>query len=125
MRRGTALGQVRGLGSAKEGAHHWWVQRLTAVSNLLLFAWFLTSIFTLPTLDHFTMIEWLRNPFVAVPMVLLSLSVFYHLRLGMQVMIEDYTQGGTRIALLLLTTAFAFGGAALSIFSVLTIAFGA
>ena len=57
IRRGTALGQVRGLGSAKEGAHHWWVQRLTAVSNLLLFAWFLTSIFTLPTLDHFTMIE--------------------------------------------------------------------
>ena len=46
VKRGTPLGQVRGLGSAKEGAHHWWMQRLTAVGNLLLFTWFLASILT-------------------------------------------------------------------------------
>ncbi|EMD84598.1 succinate dehydrogenase, hydrophobic membrane anchor protein [Pacificimonas flava] len=125
VKRGTPLGQVRGLGSAKEGAHHWWMQRLTAVGNLLLFTWFLASILTLPVLDHFTMIEWLRQPFVAVPMVLLTLNVFWHLRLGMQVMIEDYAAGGTRVTLLLLSTAFAIICAALSVFSILTIAFGA
>ena len=123
--RGTELGRVRGLGSAREGAHHWWMQRLTAVSNLLLFTWFLVSLLTLPSLDHFNTIEWIESPFVAVPLILLSLSVFWHLRLGMQVMIEDYTSGGARIVSLLLVNAFAIAGAALSIFSVLTIAFGA
>ena len=123
--RGTELGRVRGLGSAREGAHHWWMQRLTAVSNLLLFTWFLVSLLTLPSLDHFNTIEWIESPFVAVPLILLSLSVFWHLRLGMQVMIEDYTSGGARIVSLLLINAFAIAGAALSIFSVLTIAFGA
>lgn len=125
VRRGTALGQVRGLGSAKEGVKHWWSQRLTAISNLLLMSWFLASLLTLPTIDHFTVIEWLRQPWVAVPLVLLTMSVFYHLRHGMQVMIEDYSDGGTRVALLLAANGFAIACAALSIFSILTIAFGA
>ncbi|MEO0500308.1 MAG: succinate dehydrogenase, hydrophobic membrane anchor protein [Pseudomonadota bacterium] len=123
--RGTAIGRVRGLGSAKEGAHHWWVQRLSAVSNLLLLTWFVVSLVSLPKIDHFTMLEWLRQPWVAVPMVLLSISVFYHLRLGLQVVIEDYIDGGARIAALLMASAFAIVGGALSIFSILTIAFGA
>ena len=125
IRRGTELGRVRGLGSAKSGAHHWWVHRLTAVSNLLLMTWFLASLLTLPTLDHFTMVEWLDSPFVAVPMVLLVLSVFYHMRLGFQIVIEDYSGGGIRLLLLFLASAFALTCAALSIFSILTIAFGA
>ncbi|MEM8826004.1 MAG: succinate dehydrogenase, hydrophobic membrane anchor protein [Pseudomonadota bacterium] len=123
--RGTAIGRVRGLGSAKEGAHHWWVQRLSAVSNLLLLTWFVVSLVSLPKIDHFTMLEWLRQPWVAVPMVLLSISLFYHLRLGLQVVIEDYIDGGARIAALLMASAFAIVGGALSIFSILTIAFGA
>lgn len=125
VKRGTAIGRVRGLGSANEGAHHWWMQRLTAIGNLLLFTWFLASLLSLPKVDHFTMIEWLSQPFVAVPMILLTLSVFWHIRLGLQVVIEDYTDGGARVTLLLLSTAFAIGGAALSIFSILSIAFGA
>ncbi|MEE4350849.1 MAG: succinate dehydrogenase, hydrophobic membrane anchor protein [Pacificimonas sp.] len=123
--RGTALGRVRGLGSAKEGAHHWWIHRLTAVSNLLLMTWFMVSIISLPSLDHFTMLEWLRNPFVAVPMVLLTISVFYHIRLGLQIVIEDYLHGGARIAMLFLTTGYTLVAAGLSIFSILTIAIGA
>ncbi|MBV7256553.1 succinate dehydrogenase, hydrophobic membrane anchor protein [Pacificimonas sp. WHA3] len=125
VERGTALGRVRGLGSAKGGAHHWWVQRLTAVSNLLLLTWFVASLVSLPTLDYFTMSEWLSQPLVAVPMALLILSVFYHLRLGLQVVVEDYVDGGARIALLLFISAFAITGAALSLFSLFTIAFGA
>jgi succinate dehydrogenase / fumarate reductase membrane anchor subunit len=125
VQRGTPLGRVRGLGSAKEGAHHWWVQRLTAVGNLLLFAWFIASLLSLPTLDHFTMIEWLQQPFVAVPLALLAINWFWHIRLGLQVVIEDYSDGGTRIALLLLASAFAIICGALSVFSILTIAFGA
>ncbi|MHB9878391.1 succinate dehydrogenase, hydrophobic membrane anchor protein [Pacificimonas sp. ICDLI1SI03] len=123
--RGTELGRVRGLGSAKGGAHHWWVQRLTAVSNLLLLTWFIVSLVTLPRLDHFTMVEWLRQPWVAVPLALMTISIFYHLRLGLQVLVEDYSDGGTRIALLLLISAFAIVGGALSLFSIFTIALGA
>ncbi|MGB7405084.1 MAG: succinate dehydrogenase, hydrophobic membrane anchor protein [Pacificimonas sp.] len=123
--RGTALGRVRGLGSAGEGAHHWWVHRLTAVGNLLLMTWFVASLVTLPNLDHFTMLEWIGQPLVAVPLILLCISVFWHIRLGLQVVIEDYTGGGTRITLLLLSSAFALVAGALSIFSILTIAFAA
>lgn len=125
MRRGTPLGRVRGLGAAGEGAHHWWMQRLTAITNLLLFAWFLTSIFSLPNLDHHTVLEWMRQPLVAVPLSLLSISIFWHLRLGVQVMLEDYVAGGARIFWMLLLTAFAIIGAALCVFSILNIAFGA
>lgn len=125
VRRGTALGRVRGLGSAREGSHHWWVQRLTAAANVLLFTWFLASLLTLPKLDHFTMLEWLSQPLVAVPMVLLCLNIFWHIRLGLQVAIEDYAEGGTRIFLLLLATLFTVACGALSIFSILSIAFGA
>ena len=120
--RGTALGRVRGLGSAKEGVNHWWLQRLTAVGNLLLLTWFVVSLVSLPRLDHLTMTEWLSQPLVAVPLALLTISVFWHLRLGLQVLIEDYAEGGTRILLLLLATGFAISGGALSLFSILSIA---
>ena len=120
--RGTALGRVRGLGSAKEGVNHWWLQRLTAIGNLLLLTWFVVSLVSLPRLDHLTMTEWLSHPLVAVPLALLTISVFWHLRLGLQVLIEDYADGGTRVLLLLLSTAFAIAGGALSLFSILSIA---
>ncbi|MGB3721505.1 MAG: succinate dehydrogenase, hydrophobic membrane anchor protein [Pacificimonas sp.] len=125
VERGTALGKVRGLGSAKGGVHHWWVQRLTAVSNLLLLTWFIASLVTLPNLEHFTMVEWLAQPLVAVPLMLLTISMFWHLRLGLQVLIEDYVDGGARLAALLLLNGFAIAGGALSLFSILTIAFSA
>ncbi len=123
MGSGTNIGRVRGLGSAQEGAHHWIVQRVTAVSNLLLVLWLVFSLIRLPQYEHELMVEWLSSPLVAVPMMLMLVSIFWHLRLGLQVMIEDYVEGhGTRFGLVILLNFFAIGGAALGIFSVAKIA---
>ncbi|MHA6724088.1 succinate dehydrogenase, hydrophobic membrane anchor protein [Sphingomonas sp. RS2018] len=122
MRGGTELGRVRGLGSAKEGAHHWWHQRVTAGTNILLMLWFFLSIARMPTYEHADIVRWLSSPWGAVPMVLLILSVFYHFRLGLQVVIEDYQKDVSRIAMLLALNVFTIGLGAIAIFSVLRIA---
>lgn len=119
----TELGRVRGLGSAKHGAHHWWTQRLTAAANLILLPWFIASLVMLPTYDYATMAAWMGSAWVAIPLVLLIANLFYHIRLGLQVVIEDYQHGETRIVLMLLLNAFVFIAAATGIFSVLRIAF--
>lgn len=123
MGNGTRLGRVRGLGSARSGTHHWIVQRVTAVGNLLLMAWLLGSLAMLPAHDHAAVTGWLSQPIVAVPMMLLIVNVFYHLRLGLQVFIEDYVHDeGLKFATLILLTFFAIGCAAVSLFSVAKIA---
>ncbi|MHA3840907.1 succinate dehydrogenase, hydrophobic membrane anchor protein [Sphingomonas aestuarii] len=119
----TELGRVRGLGSAKHGAHHWWTQRLTAAANLILLPWFIASLVMLPAYDHATMAAWMGSAWVAIPLALLIANLFYHIRLGLQVVIEDYQHGETRIVLMLLLNAFVFIAAATGIFSVLRIAF--
>ncbi|CAM3296509.1 MULTISPECIES: succinate dehydrogenase, hydrophobic membrane anchor protein [Sphingomonas] len=125
MRSGTAIGRVRGLGSAKSGTHHWLNQRLTAGSNFLLVVWLLISILRQPSFDYASMHLWLSNPWAAIPMVLLVASIFYHMRLGLQVVIEDYEQDQNRVALLVVMNLFVFTIAAVAIFSILKIAFGA
>ncbi|HIV78700.1 MAG TPA: succinate dehydrogenase, hydrophobic membrane anchor protein [Candidatus Sphingomonas excrementigallinarum] len=125
MRSGTAIGRVRGLGSAKSGTHHWLNQRLTAGSNFLLVVWLLISILRQPAYDYAAMRLWLSNPWAAIPMVLLVASIFYHMRLGLQVVIEDYEQDQNRVALLVVMNLFVFTTAAIAIFSILKIAFGA
>jgi succinate dehydrogenase / fumarate reductase membrane anchor subunit len=123
MANRTPLGRVRGLGSAKEGAHHWWNLRVTAAANLLLMLWFMISIARLPAYDLATATNWLQSPWAAIPMVLLIVSVFYHFRLGLQVVIEDYVHNESRIALMLLLTFFTIGTGGVAIFSILKIAF--
>lgn len=126
MGTGTELGRVRGLGSAKSGAHHWWIHRVTAVSNLILMTWFVVSLVRLPALDYATVVAWLRQPVAAVPLLLLIISVFYHFRLGVQVMIEDYVDDeGNKMLSLLLLNFYALAAGATAIFCVLKIAFGA
>ncbi|MDZ7282735.1 succinate dehydrogenase, hydrophobic membrane anchor protein [Sphingomonas sanguinis] len=125
MRSGTAIGRVRGLGSAKSGTHHWLNQRLTAGSNFLLVVWLLISILRQPGFDYASMRLWLANPWAAIPMVMLVASVFYHMRLGLQVVIEDYEQDQNRVAMLVVMNLFVFTIAAIAIFSILKIAFGA
>ncbi|AGH48593.1 MULTISPECIES: succinate dehydrogenase, hydrophobic membrane anchor protein [Sphingomonadales] len=125
MGTGTGIGRVRGLGSAKHGSLHWWQQRLTAAGNVILLLWFVVSIFRLPVLDYATVTTWIGSPFVAVALVLLTVSVFWHLRLGLQVFIEDYVHDdASRVAALLALNFYAVGSAALAIFSILKIAFG-
>ena len=122
----SGLKTVRGLGSAKSGVHHWWMQRVTAVGNLVLLLWFIVSLLLLPSLSHSSVTAWLAQPVVAVPMLLLIISSFWHLRLGVQVMIEDYIHAeGTKMLALLALKFYVVALAATAIFSVLSIAFGA
>lgn len=123
MDKGTSIGQVRGLGSAKEGAHHWWRQRLTAGSNLVLMLWFVLSIAMLPAHDFETIRAWLASPWAAVPMLLLVATTFHHFRLGLQVVIEDYQHDETRVVLLVLLDYFTVAAAVTAIFSILKVAF--
>jgi succinate dehydrogenase / fumarate reductase, membrane anchor subunit len=122
MRGGTPLGRVRGLGSAKAGAGHWWQQRVTALANVLLIGWFVASLVALPDLEHDTVTSWMRQPLVAVPLLLIVLNTFWHFRLGLQVVIEDYQHDETRVVLLALLNFFTFGAGALAIFSILRVA---
>ena len=121
----TPLARVRGLGSAQEGAHHWWIERLTSVSTLLLSIWLIVSLLRLPGLDYRTVSEWLQSPLAAVPMLLLILSTFWHLKLGLQVVIEDYVheEGWKFLSVLLLNFAVIVG-ATFALFAVLKIALG-
>jgi succinate dehydrogenase / fumarate reductase membrane anchor subunit len=125
MGSGTELGRVRGLGSSNEGAHHWWHQRLTAGGNLVLMLWLFASLARLPQHDYATLVLWLGSPLAAIPMILLVASTFYHFRLGLQVLIEDYQHGAMRVALMVLLTFFTLGAATIAIFSILKIAFAA
>ncbi|MCW2370255.1 succinate dehydrogenase, hydrophobic membrane anchor protein [Sphingobium sp. B11D3D] len=123
MGSGTRLGRVRGLGSARSGTHHWIAQRFTAIGNLLLVSWLLASLALLPAHDHAAITGWLTQPIVAVPMMVMIVSVFYHIRLGLQVLIEDYVHDeGLKFATLILLHFFVIGCAAVSLFSVAKIA---
>lgn len=90
MGSGTNIGKVRGLGSAKHGGGHWISQRTSAVGNLLLTTWLVVSLLLMPNFDQGTLAQWLAQPTVAVPMILMLVSIFWHVRLGLQVLIEDY-----------------------------------
>jgi len=125
MGAGTELGRVRGLGSAKDGVHHLWLQRVTAVGNIILVLWFVFSLVRLPALDYSSVTLWLRQPVAAVPMLLLIVSVFWHFRLGVQVLLEDYVGGATRVIAMLALNFYALAGAAAAVFAVLKIALGA
>jgi succinate dehydrogenase / fumarate reductase membrane anchor subunit len=122
----TPIARVRGLGSAREGAEHWWHERTGAIAALILYVWLLVSVLRLGRLDYATVREWLADPWAAVPMILLVIVTFRHLRDGLQVVIDDYVhdEGNRFFALLLLNFAAAAGGA-LALFSVLRIAFAA
>jgi succinate dehydrogenase / fumarate reductase membrane anchor subunit len=126
MGNGTPIGRVRGLGAGGSAVvHHWWLQRVTAVANLILVLWFVFSLVRLPALDYASTVVWLRQPLVAVPMCLLIVSVFWHFRLGVQVMLEDYLHGAKRVIAMLALNFYTFSLAALALFSVLKVAVAA
>ena len=125
MRSGTPLGRVRGLGTANEGTHHWLNQRITAASNLFLMLWLLIAVARLDGYDYAVVHGWLRSAWVAIPMILLVVSVFYHFRLGLQVLIEDYQHDAARVVSLFALNFFVVAMGAIAIFSILKVAFGA
>src|SRR5207245_11043035 len=86
----TALGKVRGLGSARHGAEHWLSERVTSLALLLLGTWLVASLLLLPSLDPHTLTEWLRGPSGAIPMALLIITAFKHGLDGVKVVVDDY-----------------------------------
>lgn len=120
----TPLSRVKGLGSAKEGTEHFWVQRLTAIALVPLVLWLAFSIASLPGMDYVSIREWLSQPFNAIVMILFMTAGFYHSRLGLQVVIEDYVGShGPRTAAIIAVTFIAVAVGITGVFSVLRIAF--
>jgi len=124
MGEGTALGRVRGHGSAHHGSHHWLLQRFTAAGNLLTVGFLAFSFLFLPDLSYESVRAWIGEPLPALAIALLIVSVFWHARLGLQVMIEDYVHGASRFAAILLLNLAAFAGAGFGLLSVLRLALG-
>jgi succinate dehydrogenase membrane anchor subunit len=126
MSERSPLAKVRGLGSAKEGTQHFWMQRATAVANIFLVCFLLGLLVTLAGADHALARRTLAQPYVAIPLLLLVLSGIVHMRLGMQTIIEDYVHGeGSKVAALMLNTFFAILVGITCVFAVLKLSFGA
>lgn len=122
----TPLGKVRGLGSAHHGGEHWLTERVTSIALLLLGTWLIASLLMLPKLDQRTLIEWLHAPSGAVPMALFIIVGFRHALDGMKVVVDDYVDHeGSRFAWNTLLLFLAVAGAALALFALARIAFGA
>jgi succinate dehydrogenase / fumarate reductase membrane anchor subunit len=120
----SPLGRAMGLGSAKEGVAQWWAQRVTAVALVPLLLWFVASIIGLTGSGRGAVTAWLHSPFPAIATVLLLIAVFYHMALGIQVVIEDYVhREWVKVSALVLNKLAAFALAACGIFAVLRIAF--
>jgi succinate dehydrogenase / fumarate reductase, membrane anchor subunit len=119
----TPLSRVRGLGSAKAGTRDFWIQRLTAAANVPLALLLIAFVVTLTGADYATVRSYLGNPLVATPMLLLVLSGTWHMRIGMQVILEDYVhKDGPKVVSLALNNFFSAAVAIAGVFAVLKIA---
>ena len=120
----SPLGQVRGLGSAKDGTGHWWAQRVTALALVPLTLWFCAAVAGLAGADYTAFRSWVAQPVNAGLLILLVVATFYHMVLGLQVVIEDYIHGeGMKLAALLITKGLAVVLGLAGLLSVLTILF--
>ena len=100
--RRTPLARARGLGSAKDGLSHWWVQRLTAIALIPLVVWFAISLVMLTGADYGIVRAWIGSPLVMVLLILTIAIGLHHGQLGLQVVLEDYTSGAWRVTLIVL-----------------------
>lgn len=121
----TPLRRAKGLGAAHHGVEHWWVHRMTAVSNIPLITAFIIIVASLAGRPYPEVIRIVSSPFVALLLVLCFVSVTNHMRLGMQIVIEDYVHDrGNKIVALIANNFFAVVIAAACLYAVLKISFG-
>ena len=121
----TPLARVRGLGSAKDGTKHFWRQRLTAIANIPLLLFFVGLVVALNGASYEQVRSTLANPFVALVLLLVLASALYHMKLGMQVIIEDYVHSEPmRTVLVMLNTFFPIVLGVVAAFALLKISFG-
>lgn len=122
----TPLAKVRGLGASNEGTSHFWQQRVTALANIPLTIFLVWLVARYAGADHATVKAAMQKPWIAIPLLLLVLSGVFHMRIGMQVIIEDYVHGeGAKVLLLALNTFFAIAVGLTCVFAVLKLSFGA
>jgi succinate dehydrogenase / fumarate reductase membrane anchor subunit len=120
----TPLGRVRGLGAARSGTEHFWRQRLTAVANVPLTIAFVLIVVALLGRNHAAVVQIIGSPLVAVVMLLFIISICTHMRIGMQVIIEDYVHDeGAKLLLLMANTFFVTAVGLASAFAILTLSF--
>ncbi len=121
----SPLGRVIGLGSAKSGFHHWWVQRLTAVALAPLGLWFVFSMVGLTSTDYWSVAAWVAEPLNAVLLIMLLLTLLYHSALGLQVVMEDYLHhGGGRLVALVAMQFLHVALAVAGVYSIVTLSVG-
>ncbi|MGL4322993.1 MAG: succinate dehydrogenase, hydrophobic membrane anchor protein [Beijerinckiaceae bacterium] len=122
----TPLSKVRGLGSAKSGTEHFWLQRVTALANVVLAFAFIFLVVSLIGRDYEDALDLLSRPVPAALLALFVISGVIHMRLGMQVVIEDYVHGeGAKVLALILNTFFCVAIGALCLIAILKLAVGA
>jgi succinate dehydrogenase / fumarate reductase membrane anchor subunit len=125
MMRKTPLGRVLGLGSAKAGTEHWWVQRVTAVAGIPLTVFLIGFILTHIGASRAEMLASLRNPLVAILLALTVVNMLWHMKLGMQVIIEDYIHAPrNKFAALLLNAFFSAALGVAALYAILKMSFG-
>ena len=121
----SPLSRAIGLGSAKDGTHHWWMMKVTSVALIPLTVWFVAAILANLGADHATAVAWIGQIEVAVPMLLFLTVGLHHMKNGLQVVIEDYVgDPGMQIAAQMLNTFVWYGVGAAAVFAVLKMAFG-
>ena len=122
VRLQSSLARVRGMGSAKGGTHHWWMQRVTSIALLPLTIWFVFAVAGHTGATHAEMVTWMARPLNAVLLLSFVLISFHHAAAGMQVIIEDYVRGEMRMFLILAVKAACWILALVSALAVLRIA---
>ena len=117
MGNGTSIGRVRGTGSAHSGSKHWLLQRYTAIGNLFLGLWLVFSLVTLSGYAYADVMKWATKPLSTTFLALFVISTFWHARLGLQVVVEDYVhEPANKFAAVAALNLAAFGGAAACLF---------
>jgi len=122
----TPLNKVRLYGSSRSGTDHFWHQRLTSIANIPLTIFLLWLIVPLAGASHQDVVDTIKHPLIAFGLIAVIISYTWHMRLGMQIIIEDYVHSdGRKLMLVVLNSLFCAMIALMSVFAILKISFGA